>query len=282
MTSFAERMGFRAKRSLVQHASLDEETRNDLRNVIVLTRQTADENDYQQETTRLVTTAIWAWEFKRARDEEPAPSDVWGMVKEVVLRGKWFDAIDLLEAFVGYVRRFKTRGNWELDQAVISLLNSILEKNMVGFRLIDKQFVPLDTSEEAEALTHALEIAADFAGARHHLGRAAELLSDRKSPDYPNSIKESISAVEAVVAKVTGQQTLGTGLKRLKDSGLTIHPALEQAWAKMYGWTSDAEGIRHAAVGEADSDQNIAKYMVVACAAFVSYLIEAARKTELI
>lgn len=63
---------------------------------------------------------------------------------------------------------------------------------------------------------------------------------------------------------------------------VTIHPALEGAWSKMYGWTSDAEGIRHAAVEAAEADQAIAKYMLITCSAFVTYLIESGRKAKVV
>jgi hypothetical protein len=57
---------------------------------------------------------------------------------------------------------------------------------------------------------------------------AISLLADREKPDYPNAIKESISAVEAVVKKVTGpNDDLAAGLKKLENSGLSIHPALK-------------------------------------------------------
>jgi hypothetical protein len=124
--------------------------------------------------------------------------------------------------------------------------------------------------------------AASIAGARYALDRAVELLADRVSPDYPNSIKESISAVEAVVKKVTSEGTLGAGLSKMEAAGLAIHPALKSAWSKMYGWTSDDDGIRHGSIDPSEADQAIAKYMLVTCSAFVSYLTEEGRKVGLL
>lgn len=80
-------------------------------------------------------------------------------------------------------------------------------------------------------------------GAETHLSAALSLLADRTSPDYRNSIKESISAVEAVASVIsrTPNATLGDALKTLKHS-IEIHPALEGAFSKMYGYTSNSEG----------------------------------------
>lgn len=57
-------------------------------------------------------------------------------------------------------------------------------------------------------------------------------------------MKESISAVEALVKQVTGtKDTFGAALKKL---GVDAHPAFVEACSKIYGYTSDADGIRHA------------------------------------
>ena len=274
-------MGFRPVRSLIQTNTLDDETRTELWNVMIVAFRTVASKQMTN-ATGSITSSMWAWEFNKPRDEEPSDEEVWGLVKGRVLQGDWFDALDIVEAFVGYLRQFST---WHYDEIVdscIEALNEVFESHLVGYRFIELKIVPLDSATEADAVSDAIKASGDFTGARSHLQRAAELLADRKSPDYPNSVKESISAVEAVVRKVTKEGTLGAGLKKLQAAGIAIHPALEGAWSKMYGWTSDANGIRHAAVEPADADQAIAKYMLVTCSAFVTYLIEAGRKAKLV
>lgn len=51
-------------------------------------------------------------------------------------------------------------------------------------------------------------------GANIHLTKALSLLSDRNKPDYRNSIKESISAVEATCKSLTGISTLDKALSK--------------------------------------------------------------------
>lgn len=282
MLSFAQRMGFRPVRALIQSDALDDETRTELWNIVTLTLGIITEKDYNWETRIKVTQALWAWQFKQPRDEQPGDDEVWGMVKASILKGEWYDALDMLEAIVNYLERFHSWQTDDVPKVVADAFNDVFETHLVGYRFIEQKIVPLDSDSDADAVSEAIKVSRDYAGARGHLRRASELLAERKSPDYPNSIKESISAVEAVVRKVTGEGTLGAGLKRLKAAGVTIHPALEGAWSKMYGWTSDAEGIRHAAVEAADADQAIAKYMLVTCSAFVTYLIETGRKAKLV
>ena len=41
----------------------------------------------------------------------------------------------------------------------------------------------------------------------------------------------------------------------------------------MYNWTSDEDGVRHAIKGAPQVGLSEASYMVVACSAFVNYLV---------
>jgi hypothetical protein len=76
--------------------------------------------------------------------------------------------------------------------------------------------------------------------------------------------------VEAVCQILTSdaKTTLGQALKKLG-----IHPALEKGFSAIYGYTSDADGIRHALSEETTVDADDAKFFLVSCSAFVNYLI---------
>ena len=99
-------------------------------------------------------------------------------------------------------------------------------------------------------------------------------MSDRKQPDYRNSIKESISAVEAACQVLAGmpKATLADCIKVIKSRG-AVHSALEQAFLKLYGYTSDEGGIRHALTEDSVTPlYSDAKFMLVACSAFVNFI----------
>src|SRR5207253_6756654 len=117
-------------------------------------------------------------------------------------------------------------------------------------------------------------LATPVAGARAHLSSALGLLADRKKPDYRNSIKESVSAVEAVCRAVTdnNKATLGDALKAVQ-SKVGLHAALKAAFSSLYGYTSDADGIRHAMLDEPNLAFADAKFMLVACSGFVNYIV---------
>jgi hypothetical protein len=108
-----------------------------------------------------------------------------------------------------------------------------------------------------------------------HLKAAAALLSDRKSPDFRNSVKESISAVETASRIISGNSkaTLGDAIK-LIDKVRGMHPALRDGLIKLYGYASDEGGIRHGLTEESNVDQADAKFMLVNCSAICTLLIE--------
>ncbi|TFD93410.1 hypothetical protein E3T61_04785 [Cryobacterium lactosi] len=284
MTSFAERQGYRAVRSITQTDALDEQTRTEIWNVTNTLRTVLNDQTrrYRSKTCDHILSAVWTWEFRRPADEQPSDSAVWSRIKSTILTEEWFDALDLVEAIVGYVKRFEDQYTQGAVPAIVGAFNDRFERFLVEYRFIGLEVTPIASSAEAGAVTGALDATAAFNGARHHLERAVELLADRHNPDFPNSIKESISAVEAVCVSVTGEHTLGSALKRLEVSGVSIHPALAVAWSKMYGWVSDADGIRHGSIEAPDADQALAKYMLVTCSAFVSHVIEVGRKAGLI
>ena len=101
-----------------------------------------------------------------------------------------------------------------------------------------------------------------------------ERIQLNKQSNIINSIKESISTVESMCQIITGNNnaSLGKALEKLKGK---IHPALNTAFEKLYGYASNSNGIRHAnGLGEGDSTFEEAKYMLVSCSAFVNYLKE--------
>ena len=187
--------------------------------------------------------------------------------RELFFKYEWNEVYDLVE--------FVANANleWQAQSAYVESCNAVLERELAGYRFIGSQLVPIATDEELAAIEQANRDAGSYRPIRDHLAQAAGLLSDRTNPDFRNSIKESISAVEAACEVVSGQRgTLGDCLNRLGRTG-PLHPAFREALSKLYGWTSDAQGIRHALMDESTLDLADARFMLVLCSGFVSYLL---------
>jgi hypothetical protein len=144
---------------------------------------------------------------------------------------------------------------------------------------VGRNVTQITSDEEIGEIEQALDAPKGLKPVRTHLRRALELMSDRESPDYRNSVKESISAVEAICNLIAGdtKATLGQALKEIEKI-VALHPSLRSAFDKLYGYTSDAEGIRHALLEEPNLSFEDAKFMLVSCSAFVNYLVTKSSK----
>ncbi len=153
--------------------------------------------------------------------------------------------------------------------------NQLFEREYVGYRFVDGLITPITNKIEITAINQAAATKSEIVNG--HIHKAIELLSNREHPDYPNSIKESITAVEAMCNLIAGEKntTLGVTLKHLEGNGVPIHNALKSAFSTLYGYTSDANGIRHAGdMGGPEATSAEAKFMLVSCSGFVNYLTE--------
>jgi len=180
----------------------------------------------------------------------------------------WYRIFDFIEKYL------KTKDKDYADK-MTKEFNRILEEEVAAYRILDGQVVPIVNEGELHEIEKTIE--SDYESVSRHMKKALELYSDRQHPDYENSVKESISAVEAICCIITetdgGNATLGNTLKKLKDYGVVIHPAMESAFLKLYGYTSDSGGIRHGNIEFIDVLCEDAKYMLISCSSFVNYLI---------
>lgn len=175
-----------------------------------------------------------------------------------------------------FIEKYLMNSDSRTAEKMAPLFNRILEDEVSGYRILDRQVVPITNPAELSTIQEAYSTKYDSVNT--HIAKALTLYADRKTPDYENSIKESISAVESMCCIITGmtgaQATLGKALKKLKESGVHIHSAMENAFSSLYGYTSDENGIRHGGIDFTSAPAEDAKYMLVSCSAFVNYLIE--------
>lgn len=181
----------------------------------------------------------------------------------------WFEVYDFIEIHLLSIEE-------KYRKERIQQYNDLLEEEKVGYRVISGQVVPITNSSEIQEIECIVNC--KYESVATHMKKALTLYADLKKPDYENSIKESISAVEAMCCVITGisgtQATLGNTLKKLKDNGIHIHTAMEKAFLSLYGYASDESGIRHGGIDFTNAPAEDAKYMLISCSAFINYLIE--------
>lgn len=188
---------------------------------------------------------------------------------------EWYVIFDFIER---YLHKCDDTKYSEMSK----VFNDILEDEVSAYRIIDEMVVPI--INDAELVTISSAMNSEYETASKHIYKALELFANRDKPDYENSIKESISAVESICASITGttgpSATLGRTIKKLKDAGIHIHPSMENAFSSLYGYTSDESGIRHGSIDFAGAPAEDARFMLITCSAFVNYLIEKRSKLQ--
>ncbi|GAH96040.1 unnamed protein product, partial [marine sediment metagenome] len=214
---------------------------------------------------------IWLSYFKWPLDTLENYYEVsYKTIREHFFNSEWYEVYDFVEFVAQNYPDERREGNKQFMEAC----NSILERELSAYRFVGDKITQITSEEEISEIEEALRIPKPLRNVRTHIKTALELLADRKSPDYRNSIKESISAVEAIselVAK-NPNASLGQALKEIGKK-VSLHPALKSAFSSLYGYTSSADGIRHALLDEPNLTFEDAKFMLVSCSAFVNYLI---------
>lgn len=271
---FSQREGVKPSKD-IQINSLDIETRNRIWNAIskyyfeILLDESFDINKRDYLRWKTLLEDIWDRLFKESLEfiHRNDPKNIYDYLKDYTLSHEWYEIYDLIEfvaeTFVSdpHNVRFK------------KYCNSVLKEESTGYRFVGGRISSITSEEEIAEIEEALTT--PFDPINDHIQRALELMSDRRSPDYRNSIKESISAVEFVCKLIIGERdsTLGRAISKLEQSGLKLHEDQKEGWKKLYHWTSDDSGIRHAIMDKPRVDLDDAKYMLVNCSAFVIYLI---------
>ena len=270
---FSERFGFKAPKEEFQVDSMDDDLRNSLWNEVTLNFYEPDKEFFLR-----LARVLWAKFFKYRLDELSVRLlyQTYNRIKSEFFKLDWDEVYDFIE-FIANINYPRARN--KIESFVVNC-NDILKEELSVYRFIDKILTKITSEEEIAEIEEALSIEEPYSIVTFHLNDSLKFLSDRKSPNYRNSVKESISAVESMVQLITGEKksTLGQALKKIEPE---LHPALKGAFEKLYGYTSNAEGIRHALIEEPNLDFEEAKFMLVSCSAFINYLKEKMNKAGL-
>lgn len=278
---FSDATGISPQSKTIQLVEFDDDTRirisNTLFSVFELMFEKADRlyhgNHYYSEIPHLFCLDILNDVFCQRNTLPQGRVYEWRRVfesiHEVIEQATYNEVLDIVEYSCRWIEiEFKSNG------IVFSSFNNLFEREYVGYRFVGGRIVAISDQTEIEAIEMACSNPVD--GCRIQLQKAVDFLADRKNRDYKNSIKESICAVESLCKVIVNNEkaTLGDALKQLEVNGVVIHPSLKSAFLKLYGYTSDQGGIRHAeGLLESEVTFEDAKFMLVSCGAFINYLI---------
>ncbi|MEO0266927.1 MAG: hypothetical protein ABIN23_04470 [candidate division WOR-3 bacterium] len=266
---FSQRYGHQ-KKKILSPQEMPDELRNRLWNIINLII-----NSCLNLGKEWVIKEIWDAFFKKDLDEIKFPSLAFSWkIKPLFFLLKWYEVYDFIEFLIQKIKDIHyptSSGKISLRKVFINEINKIFEEEGVPYKIIDDYVTPFISEVEIKEIEKALKIDNKYEPVKKHLSKAIELYSRRPNPDYQNSIKESISAVESLVMIITNGKS-----NKLSDlvEELNIHKALKEAIKKLYGWASDEGGIRH---GEKPISSQIkqedACFALVICSSIINYII---------
>lgn len=186
------------------------------------------------------------------------------------LKKAWYEIYDIIEkvAQIG-------NNSGSCNESFIVSINEVLRQEMAGYQLVGNKITPLVNEYELSEVGKAIDCPVE--SARKHIEKSLALMSDRIAPDYANSVKESICAVEAIVQAIgKTKKTLGDGIKELGPK-IGLPSALRESISKLYGYASATPGIRHGQEQIEDVTFDEAKMFLIICSAWVNYLVSKAQ-----
>jgi len=272
---FSQRMGLAPATKVAQVDSIDRDLKNSLWNVVVSLkfgkfRHPRDWDKVAGSNLSWFATQLYSEFYKAPLDTIPYKwTDFKKTVRESFFKMDWHRLYSFVEFIV-------TSTEDEGKKTLTSAFNRVLERENSAYRFVSDQLSPITSSDEISEIEAAILKSDRYSGVRVHIQTSLSLLTDRENPDYRNSIKESISAVESLAKKLVGDDkaTLGQALKILEDKH-GLHGSLKSAFMTLYGYTSDAGGIRHAILDNTTPPTKAdARFMLICCSSFINFAID--------
>lgn len=272
MGLFSERYGYTKPSDIIIREQITPEIESAICNCIVFLKQ--DLMPYNNGYRRL-KIQVWLYYLNNKINDYYEGNDI---IRDYIEDTDidWFYKLDLIEFMIESVIALIRKYNF--PEKILSdfsrRINKEFERLKFAYRIIDNKIVEITSKEEISTIENVLIESKD--NVRVHLSKALELYALRPEGDYCNSIKESISAVEAYCREKTGENTLGDALKKLEKVEIIIPNILKVAFDKLYAYTNQpTTGIRHALMdseGTYIPKAEEALFMLVSCSAFINYL----------
>jgi len=199
----------------------------------------------------------------RIDDFEMEQNDVYELVRKHFFKFTWNQVYDFIEFIVSNLPYDTFKKN----------CNKVLEREFSGYRFVNNQITQIINKEEIKEIETAINDSTDVVTI--HLDKALTLMSDKKKPDYRNSIKESISALESLFKRIVknNKLTLNQALDVMEKNGIKMPPSLKKGLSNLYGYTSAEDGIRHGLFRQSQLDIADARFVLILSSALVNYLI---------
>lgn len=288
---FSERNGFTKSSNVIVKGKITKNIVNALSSCFTLLKEDLDDADYRISDARgdedwLITSnrsfykmdrTVWMDFMNKMADKYVGGIKMrqYDAVQMCLLdeKSEWYKKLDCVEFAIEYMRtHFTDSIIRQVVDDFVQGVNRQFERLNYGYRIVQGRIVDMASEIEIKAIDKSVESDDNVS---FHMLQALKLYSLKPNPDFRNSIKESITAVETLFREITNENTFGQAYDKIKKR-ITIHPRLGEMIQKMYVYTNQKDtGIRHAKV-EADNTYlptaEEAMLMLVTCSATINYV----------
>lgn len=256
---FSERYGFKKQREFLQIKDMDRSLRNRLWNkfrdhylinyeYLIVKAAIENSNFFEK-----LYDEFFKLDVKPPTSYESLKSEL----HKCFFKMNWFEVYDFIEYVSMYYYEEDVNKEFRVE------VNKVLEEEMSGYRFLEGIIVPIIDEVEIKEVEEVFN--SKYEPVKRHLLKALKHLSNKRSPDYINSMKESITAVEAMTQILTGRKESDLG-KCLKVIKLDLNKHFKKGLNELYNWTNKEDGIRHANTeDELKTSPEEAKFFLVIC-----------------
>ncbi|MDX1902271.1 MAG: hypothetical protein SFW66_09800 [Gammaproteobacteria bacterium] len=283
MDNFSRRMGLTAILP-VQKESIDEALKNGAWTIVyeflregVESSLTGYEAPQWRGKQGQFIRSIWLNFFKL-----PADSISWNPNKDIAYLRKEFFNFEWSK-FYDFIEHFASLEDDYNRKKLIKSFNKVFEQENSAYGFVNDQIIEKISQSEIASVEATKNLPnTSF----EHIKKSSQLLFDRDKPDYRNSVKESVSALEAFMRETTkSDKHLGDILRFNNLDWMNAHPSLKIAikdfMTKIYGYSSDESGVRHSLKEKhREITKEEAWFILVEASALMNYIQSCIKKYD--
>lgn len=179
----------------------------------------------------------------------------------------------------GYAQERKLIDPVQVAQAYYEIeINNLLSEENLGYRFQDGVFLRPGRIQTQHNTNRAVAVLSNetLSKAREHFTKAQRYFSSRQEPDFQNSVKEAVCALESAITACSGINVSNNFTRDIKELSGTdvgkVPQPLVAAMSSVYAYRGAASGVSH---GNADGlriDRNEAELILSVVAAFITYI----------
>lgn len=168
----------------------------------------------------------------------------------------------------------------EVQVFITGELQRLFEEESLAFDFTDGLVRRRGRKHTVDLASRAQVVLGDprLAAARTHYDKALKFFRNPSSPDYENTVKEAVCAVEAAGKSLfpnAKASTLGDLAKWLGTTKeVSVPKALIQTITGIYAYRSGGDGIGHGGSAGGIASAEVAEYVLAVCASQIIYFVD--------